>query len=141
MRRLTVIGALAVLTLAAAAQDLPPPELEARMRAITAELRCLVCQNQTIADSNAGLAVDLRREVLGLLRNGASDDEVRQYMTRRYGDFVLYRPPLQPSTWLLWAAPALLVAGGSAALVLTLRRRARLPDAQFDPEPDAQEAA
>jgi len=141
MRRLTVIGASALLTLAAAAQEPTPPELEARMRTITAELRCLVCQNQTIADSNAGLAVDLRREVLGLLRNGASDDEVRQYMTRRYGDFVLYRPPVQPSTWLLWAAPALLVAGGSVALVLTLRRRARLSDAHFDPEPGPQEAA
>ncbi len=133
---------LAALAATAAAQEpQTPPELEARLRAITAELRCLVCQNQTIADSSAGLAVDLRREVLGLLRNGASDDEVRRYMTRRYGDFVLYRPPLQPSTWLLWAAPALLVTGGSAALVLTLRHRARLPDAQFDPEPDAQEAA
>ena len=86
---------------AAAVMEADPQAMEARMRAITSELRCLVCQNQTIADSHSGLAEDLRREVRTLLERGASDDEIRSYMTQRYGNFVLYRPPLEPSTWLL----------------------------------------
>jgi cytochrome c-type biogenesis protein CcmH len=121
--------------------SLESPEIEARLRRITAELRCLVCQNQTIADSHAGLAIDLKREVRAMLRQGASDQAVRDYMTQRYGDFVLYRPPLQPTTWLLWAGPALLLAAGATALVLSLRRRARLPPERFEPDlgmdPDA----
>jgi cytochrome c-type biogenesis protein CcmH len=112
------------------------PAIEARLRAITAELRCLVCQNQTIADSHAGLAVDLRREVRALLRQGASDDAVRDYMTQRYGDFVLYRPPLKESTAMLWFGPALLLVGGLVGLVVVLRRRARLPDDRFEPDQD-----
>ena len=92
------------------------PALEARMTRIAAELRCLVCQNQTIADSNAGLAVDLRREIRAMLRQGKSDAEIIDYMTARYGDFVLYRPPLKSTTALLWFGPAaMLLLGGDGA--------------------------
>lgn len=110
------------------------PALEARMLAVTSELRCLVCQNQTIADSHSGLAEDLRREVREQLRRGASDEDIRRYMTERYGDFVLYRPPLKPATALLWTGPGLLLAGALGTLAWTLRRRARLDPRQFEPD-------
>jgi cytochrome c-type biogenesis protein CcmH len=106
--------------------------LETRAKHITTELRCLVCQNQTIADSNSELAQDLRREVRTLLGQGRSDVEVVDYMTARYGDFVRYRPPVKPSTWLLWGAPALLVVGGFLTLAWVLRRRSRLSDERFE---------
>ena len=128
--------ALLALCLAAAAHaaDAPltaaEPELEAKMLRISAELRCLVCQNQTIADSNAELAVDLRKQ------------QIIDYMTARYGDFVLYRPPVRGATFLLWFGPAVLMVGGLAALVLVLRRRSRLGNEHFDPEePGEDEAA
>jgi cytochrome c-type biogenesis protein CcmH len=131
------------LPLAALAKDATPaaedPAVEARMLRLTSEMRCLVCQNQTIADSHAGLAEDLREEVRALIRKGRSDDQIVTYMTDRYGDFVLYRPPVKGSTALLWFGPAALLLGGCAALVLVLRRRARLPDDQF--EPDQEEPA
>ncbi len=111
------------------------PVLEARMLKLTAELRCLVCQNQTIADSHAGLAVDLRNEVREMLRNGATDQQVLDFMTERYGDFVLYRPPVKTTTWLLWFGPAALLAGGLVTLGLVLRRRSRLDPAQFEADP------
>lgn len=114
---------------ALAAQD---PVLEARMVRITSELRCLVCQNQTIADSHAGLAVDLRNQVLELLRQGQTDQQILDYMTARYGDFVLYRPPVKGSTMLLWFGPGLLLVLGLGALYLSLRRRSRLPNEAFD---------
>ena len=110
------------------------------MQRIAAELRCLVCQNQTIADSHSGLAEDLRREVRKQLRSGASDDEVVKYMTDRYGDFVRYRPPFKASTALLWAGPALLLLGGLTGMVLVLRRRAALPPDRFEPD-EGDEAA
>jgi cytochrome c-type biogenesis protein CcmH len=110
------------------------PVIEARMIAITSELRCLVCQNQTIADSHADLAQDLREEVRSLLRQGRSDREVVDYMTARYGDFVLYRPPVKPATLLLWFGPGALMIGGLAALLWLLRRRARLGDEYFEPD-------
>lgn len=132
--------ALACLVLQADAQEARPtaddPALEARVLAVAGELRCLVCQNQTIADSHAALAVDLRNQVRDMLRSGASDDEVLRYMTDRYGDFVRYRPPLQGRTLLLWAAPAVLLLGGLAALLAHLRRRQRWADADFEPDPD-----
>ena len=111
------------------------PALEARMLAITGELRCLVCQNQTIADSHADLAVDLRQQVREMLQRGQTPDQIRQYMTDRYGDFVLYRPPLKASTAVLWLAPAALLAIALLALGVVIRRRARLADDQFEPEP------
>ena len=141
------IVALLVALLAAAtpafAKEAPPeaadPALEARMTRITAELRCLVCQNQTIADSNAGLAVDLRRETREMLRQGKTDAEIVAYMTARYGDFVLYRPPLKSTTALLWFGPAAMLAVGAAVLLLVLRRRTRLAADSFEPDPDDEE--
>ena len=111
------------------------PVLESRMLAITGELRCLVCQNQTIADSHADLAVDLRQEVREMLQRGQTPAQIRRYMTDRYGDFILYRPPLKASTAVLWLAPAVLLAIALLALAVVIRRRARLPDDQFEPEP------
>lgn len=118
----------------------PDPALEARVHAISAELRCLVCQNQTVADSNAGLAVDLRNQVRLMLQRGESEAQVLAYMTERYGDFVLYRPPVRSSTWVLWFGPGLLLVGGLLALVWVLRRRSRLPDDHFDPDPEVNES-
>jgi cytochrome c-type biogenesis protein CcmH len=111
------------------------PALEAAMLAVTGELRCLVCQNQTIADSHADLAVDLRQQVREMLKRGQTPEQVRRYMTDRYGDFILYRPPLNGTTAVLWLAPAALLAIALLALALVIRRRARLADDQFEPEP------
>jgi len=99
--------------------------LQDRYERLGRELRCLVCQNQTIADSNAGLAVDLRRELREQIASGRSDEEIKQFMTDRYGDFVLYNPPVKPTTWLLWAAPALLLALALGSAAAVIRRRAR----------------
>ena len=139
LRRAAAVLLLAVAASSAAAKEAEPlaadPVLEARVQRITAELRCLVCQNQTIAESHADLAVDLKNQVRTMVARGDSDQQVLDYMTARYGDFVLYRPPVKSTTVLLWAGPALLVLIGLGGLVLVLRRRARLPDDQFDPEP------
>ena len=119
-----------------AAPEAADPALEARMTRITAELRCLVCQNQTIADSNAGLAVDLRRETREMLRQGRSDEEIIAYMTARYGDFVLYRPPLKSTTALLWFGPMAMLLLGGTVLVLVLWRRTKLAADAFEPDDD-----
>lgn len=113
------------------AERLDDPVLQQRYEQLTRELRCLVCQNETIADSNATLAVDLRREVREMMKAGKSDVEIRAFLTERYGDFVLYLPPVTPRTWLLWAAPALLLLGGVAVAALVILRRART--ARADP--------
>jgi cytochrome c-type biogenesis protein CcmH len=105
-----------------AAED---PALEARVNALANELRCLVCQNQTLADSNAPLAVDLRSQIRERLRQGASERDIIGFMVDRYGDFVLYRPPFKSTTLLLWAGPLLLMIGGLAALYYRLARRRR----------------
>jgi cytochrome c-type biogenesis protein CcmH len=115
------------------------PALEARMMAIATELRCVVCQNQTVADSHAELAADLRQQIREQLRAGRSPDEIRRYMTDRYGDFVLYRPPVNERTALLWFGPALLLLVGGAALAIVLRRRSRLPDEAFEAAPEDNE--
>jgi cytochrome c-type biogenesis protein CcmH len=112
------------------------PVLEARVMRISAELRCLVCQNQTIADSHADLAQDLRGQVREMLKKGQSEAQIIDYMTQRYGDFVLYRPPVKSTTALLWYGPALLMLGGLVVLGLVLRRRSKLPDDQFEPDED-----
>jgi cytochrome c-type biogenesis protein CcmH len=103
-----------------AAED---PILEKRVREVAHELRCLVCQNQTLADSNAELAVDLRNTIREQLARGASERDVRDFMVARYGDFVLYRPPLKASTVALWAGPFVLLALGALFLARRLRRR------------------
>lgn len=105
------------------------PELQARYDQLIDEFRCLVCQNQAISDSNAGLAVDLRREIHRMISEGASDAQVRSFLVERYGDFVLYRPPFKPTTWLLWAAPFLLVAAGLTIAIVILRRRREMVSA------------
>lgn len=109
--------------------------LEARVQTLAAELRCLVCQNQSIADSNAPLAVDLRTQIREQLQAGRSEADVRRFMTDRYGDFILYRPPLDARTSVLWMGPGVLAVGGLLGLWGVLRRRARLADHAFDPEP------
>jgi len=100
------------------------PVAEKRLQHLSEELRCLVCQNQTIADSNAELAQDLRREIRGMIRDGKTDKEIIDFMVVRYGDFVLYRPPVQGNTLLLWGGPLALMLLGLAVLLRYLRRRA-----------------
>ena len=120
-----------------AAEALPAsdnPELEARVMKISSELRCLVCQNETIAASHADLAVDLRRQVREMLQSGQNEQQVVDYMTARYGDFVLYRPPFKPLTALLWMGPAVMVVVGLGTLFVVLRRRSRLADEAFEPD-------
>ena len=100
------------------------PATEARLKTLSLELRCLVCQNQTIADSNADLAVDLRRIVRDQILQGRSDNEIKAYLVSRYGDFVLYKPPMQANTLLLWIGPfALLLIGGVVWAVVGRRNR------------------
>jgi cytochrome c-type biogenesis protein CcmH len=125
---------LSVASAKEAAPAVADPVLEARMLTITAELRCLVCQNQTIADSHADLAIDLRQQVREMLQKGMTDKQIADYMTERYGDFVLYRPPFKSTTLLLWVGPGVLLVLGLLALVLMLRRRSRMPQDRFDAE-------
>jgi cytochrome c-type biogenesis protein CcmH len=101
------------------------PVLEARVMALAEELRCLVCQNQTIADSHAGLAIDLKNQIREQLQAGRSNADVIAYMVARYGDFVLYRPPLKATTFGLWFGPFALLAGGIVSIAVILRRRRR----------------
>jgi len=101
------------------------PVLERRLTKLTEELRCLVCQNQSLADSHADLAIDLKNQVREKLQQGMSEKEVIDYMVARYGDFVLYRPPVKNTTYFLWFGPGLLLAGGLAALYFRLVRRRR----------------
>jgi cytochrome c-type biogenesis protein CcmH len=102
------------------------PKLEARLVDISQELRCLVCQNESLASSHAELADDLRREVRDLIREGKSDQEIKDFLVARYGDFVLYRPEVKPLTWVLWFGPFLLVLLAAVALWLYLRQRRTL---------------
>ena len=118
----------------------PDPVVEARLKALAEELRCLVCQNQTIADSNAALALDLRNEIREQISQGKSDDEIRAYMVARYGDFVLYRPPWKATTVLLWVGPFALLALGIAILCMNVRRRrAPAPEAPGGERPSRTE--
>ena len=103
--------------------------LDARLKTLENELRCLVCQNQTLAESNAPLAEDLRREVRELAVAGKSDDDIRGYLVARYGDFVLYNPPVKATTYLLWFGPFALLAAGALTWLIVVRRRSRFNDA------------
>jgi cytochrome c-type biogenesis protein CcmH len=138
MRRLLALVLVALLPLAAPAIDydsrFEDPGQQARFERLTNELRCLVCQNQTIADSNAELALDLRRQTREMILAGKTDAEILQFMTDRYGDFVLYRPPLKPTTWLLWGAPVILLLIGAVAMVVVVRRKTQ--EAAGEPAPD-----
>ncbi|MCL6606925.1 MAG: cytochrome c-type biogenesis protein CcmH [Geminicoccaceae bacterium] len=106
---------------------LPDPALEARARALGKELRCLVCQNQSIDDSDAPLAKDLRRIVRERLVAGDSDAAIKRHLVERYGDFVLLRPPVKPATWLLWLGPLLVLLAGGGLVLAFLRRRRTAP--------------
>jgi cytochrome c-type biogenesis protein CcmH len=111
---------------------------EQRFRALTLELRCVLCQNQSLADSNAPIAHDLRLEILRLMREGKSDRQIKQYLVARYTDFVLYRPEVEPMTWLLWFGPGLLVIAGAALIFVVVRKRSRNAPAA-PPSSDSQE--
>lgn len=102
---------------------------EARFHDLAAQLRCVQCQNQSLADSNAQIAQDLRREVLQLMQQGLDDTAIKQFLVARYGEFVLYQPPLQPGTWLLWGGPLLVLGAGALVVVGIVRRRSRQMDA------------
>jgi cytochrome c-type biogenesis protein CcmH len=141
MRLVAAAAFVLVASLAFAGKMDPPTEtesaLDARMKKLETELRCLVCQNQTLADSNADLAEDLRREVRALAVAGKNDDEIRSYLVARYGDFVLYDPPVKPLTWLLWFGPFALLIGGAGVWWMVLKRRSRMTS-KSEPAGDAQ---
>lgn len=128
MKRLAVHLLLLLCSLSAVvAQTAQPlaedPEVEKRLQVLSQELRCLVCQNETLADSRAGLAEDLRREIREQIKAGKSDKEIIAFLTARYGDFVLYRPRVTPTTYLLWFGPFVLLAVGLVVLYRQLKQR------------------
>lgn len=135
MKTLCAILLLVFCAQCAAREALPAaddPALEARVVKLTSELRCLVCQNQSLADSHADLAIDLKNQVRAQMQAGKSDGEIRDYMVARYGDFVLYDPPFKLSTLLLWAGPFALLLAGLAGLAVYMRnRRRRLPEVEL----------
>lgn len=139
-----VLLACVLALLPAQAAEAPPvaadPVLEQRVLSLSEQLRCLVCQNQTIAESHAELAIDLRNQVREQLAQGSSEQQVIDYMVARYGDFVMYRPPFKPMTWLLWWGPALLLAAGLGGLALQLHRRAA-SESELSPAEQARAAA
>ncbi|AHY58451.1 cytochrome C biogenesis protein [Stenotrophomonas rhizophila] len=128
-----LLAAAALLPATASAQAVSDPTPlryrdaaeEARFHALAAELRCVQCQNQSLADSNAQIAHDLRREVLTLMQQGHDDAQIKQFLVDRYGAFVLYRPPMDARNSLLWFGPAVLLLGGAGVLVWVVRRRSR----------------
>ncbi len=139
--RAWLLGLLLVLSFGAAAFE--PIEFrdaaeEARFRDLSAELRCVMCQNQSLADSNAEIAGDLRLQVLELMREGKTDDEIKDYLVARYSDFVLYNPPVRPATWLLWFGPGALLLGGAIVVVVVVRRRSGQAPVKTNPD-DGQE--
>lgn len=132
MNKILVTTLLALFCFSALAIDQAPafedPAQQARYEALIRELRCMTCRSESIADSNASLAVDLRRQVRELMAAGKTDEDILRYMTERYSDYVLYKPPVEPRTWLLWAAPVLLVLGGGIAAAVVISRKSKLPD-------------
>jgi len=130
MRRALLLVTMVLFASLALAQAIDPLPFkdhaeEVRFQNLTRELRCLVCQNENLADSNADLARDLRHEVFNLMQQGKSDDEIKQYLVDRYSDFVLYDPPVKGSTLLLWFGPLVILLAGAAVVVVTVRRRGR----------------
>ena len=125
---MSVAGLLPATAHAQVGTDVAPLQFndaaeERRFHALVSELRCVMCQNQSLSDSNAQIAHDLRREVLGLMRAGKSDAEVKDFLVARYGEFVLYRPRMAGKTWLLWLGPALLLLAGGVVIARIVRRR------------------
>ncbi len=133
MRHVLLALLLALAWASVPAREAPPaaedPALEARLHKLSTELRCLVCQNETLADSRADLANDLRREIRDMMKAGKSDREITEFLVARYGDFVLYRPPVKSTTLLLWGGPFALLALGIVIWFVLLRRRARRVEA------------
>jgi len=129
MKRLLTLLLLALALAGAGAKEAAPlaedPVVEQRLIAISEEMRCLVCQNESLAGSRAELAMDLRRELRTLIKQGKSDAEIREFMVSRYGDFVLYRPRVSPMTYLLWGGPFLFMVVAVVVLLVYLRRRNR----------------
>ena len=127
MRRILLIAVFVFSLGNVFAKDAAPladdPVTEQRLISISEEMRCLVCQNESLAGSRSDLANDLRREIRVLIKEGKSDDQIRSFMVERYGDFVLYRPPVKPLTWLLWIGPFVILGLGVAGLLMYLRRR------------------
>lgn len=140
MKRLLLVLMLLLSTAASAMEPIKFADdaEEARFRALSAELRCVMCQNQSLADSNAQIAHDLRMQVLALMREGKSDREIKDYLVARYSDFVLYNPPVRPSTWLLWFGPGLILVGGAVVLAVVVRKRSGSAPAA-PPSEDSQE--
>ena len=140
IRRLAIALVLATLCMGSVlAQAIDPTPLrfndqaeEQRFHALAAELRCVKCQNQSLADSNAMIAHDLRREVLDLIREGRSDDEIKDFLVARYGDFVLYKPRVEGTTWLLWFGPLLLLVAGAIGIAMIVRKRTRDSASRID---------
>ncbi len=130
--------AAVLLPLAVLAREAPPvaadEQVEQRLVRISEELRCLVCQNESLAASRAELALDLKREVRELIKAGKTDDEIRDFLVKRYGDFVLYRPPLKESTLALWLGPFALLVGGVAVAAVFIRRRRAAQQASLSAE-------
>lgn len=138
LMHVVMLFALLFATAVAAIDPLPFNDAteEARFRNLAAELRCVLCQNQSLADSNAGIAQDLRKEVFALMRAGKSDEEIKTFLTERYTDFVLYKPRMEPRTWLIWFGPGAVLLAGAIALIVIVRRRARNVSAQALPAPE-----
>jgi len=129
--RTLLLGLLLIFSHLANAVDKPSsPETEARLKNLSSELRCLVCQNSTLADSDAALAQDLRNEIRMLIDDGKTDEEVVDFLVARYGDFVTFRPPVNASTALLWFGPFVILLIGAITLILSLRKRAALPESE-----------
>ena len=127
MKRVLILASIllcfAGATIAKEAQPNEDPQIEQRMRLLTEQLRCLVCQNETLADSRADLAEDLRRQIREQMKAGKSDKEILAFLTERYGDFVLYNPPVKSTTYLLWFGPFVLLIAGTGALYRYLKHR------------------
>ena len=127
MKQIFLATLIALSIGSASSKDAVPladdPVTEQRLISISEEMRCLVCQNESLAGSRSDLANDLRREIRILISEGKSDDQIRSFMVERYGDFVLYRPPVKPVTWLLWIGPFVILGIGITGLLMYLRRR------------------
>jgi cytochrome c-type biogenesis protein CcmH len=145
MKRIVVLMAALLTSLSLHANDAAPladdPVVEQRLITISEELRCLVCQNESLAGSRAELANDLRREVRMLIKSGKTDAEIRDFLVSRYGDFVLYRPPVKPTTWLLWLGPFVLLLGGLAVLIFFLRQQRNRASTQLSADEQRQAKA
>src|SRR5437660_11634512 len=120
---ISLVICFASVALAKEAKPAEDPQIAQRMRALTEQLRCLVCQNETLADSRADLAEDLRKTIREQMKAGKSDQEIIAFLTQRYGDFVLYKPPVKSTTYLLWFGPFVLLVGGTGVLYRYLKKR------------------